>query len=285
MPVETVRTVLAKAETWFADKGVDSPRLSAQLLLARALGRERLPMLLDADRPLAPAELDAFRALARRRAAGEPVAYILGEKEFYGLTFSVDASVLVPRPETEGIVDAAREAFAAEDAFSFADLGTGSGCLAVTLAVQFPGAHGLAVDISADALALARQNAARHGVNGRLRFVEADFARLPAEDGSFALVVANPPYVSEPEYTELSPEVADFEPRGALVSGPDGLDAVRCLLPEALRVLAPGGLLLMEIGFGQGAAASDLARAAGFDAVGVLRDLAGHARTITARKN
>ena len=285
MPAETVRTVLAKAETWFADKSLDSPRHSPQMLLARALGPDPLPMLSEADRPLAPAELDAFRALARRRAAGEPVAYILGEKEFYGLTFAVDASVLVPRPETEGIVDAVREALAPEDAFSFADLGTGSGCLAVTLAVQFPSAQGLAVDISAKALAVARQNAARHGVDGRLRFVEADFARLPAEDGSFALIVANPPYVSEPEYAELSPEVADFEPRGALVSGPDGLDAVRGLLPEALRALAPGGLLLMEIGSGQGTAAADLARETGFDAVGVLRDLAGHARTIMARKN
>ncbi|EPR38746.1 Protein-(glutamine-N5) methyltransferase, release factor-specific [Desulfovibrio sp. X2] len=284
---ETVRSVLAKAEAWLAEKGVDGPRLSAQLLLARALEKDRLAMLLDADKPLAETELAPFRALIRRRAAGEPVAYILGEKEFYGLPFAVGPEVLVPRPETEGIVEAVREAFptggSGEGPLRFADLGTGSGCLAVSLASLLPDASGLAVDASQAALGLAASNAARNGVSGRLAFLRADFGRLPLPDGCCDLVVSNPPYVTCAEYAELSHEVADFEPRLALVSGEDGLDAVRALLPEAARLLRPGGLLLVEIGCRQGEAACSLTREAGFREVGVLRDLAGLQRIVRAR--
>lgn len=282
---ETIRSVLAKAEEWLSSRAVDGPRLSAQLLLAHALKKDRLTLLLDADRPLAEAELAPFRDLVRRRGAGEPVAYILGEWEFYGLPFAVCPDVLVPRPETEGIVDAARAAFPADTPLVFADLGTGSGCLTVALADQFPGARGTAVDISEKALAVARANAARNSVAGRVAFLHADFADLSGlEAGSCDLVVSNPPYVTETEYAALSREVAGFEPRGALVSGSDGLDAVRALLPQARRLLRPGGLLLVEIGYQQGAAARALTEAAGFAGVRVLRDLAGHQRIVKASR-
>lgn len=282
---ETIRSVLAKAEEWLSARAVDGPRLSAQLLLAHALKKDRLALLLDADRPLSEAELAPFRDLVRRRGAGEPVAYILGEWEFYGLPFAVCPDVLVPRPETEGIVDAARAAFPADASLVFADLGTGSGCLAVALADQFPGARGTAVDISEKALAVARANAARNGVAGRVAFLRADFADLAGlEAGTCDLVVSNPPYVTEAEYAGLSREVAGFEPRGALVSGADGLNAVRALLPQARRLLRPGGLLLVEIGYQQGEAARALTEAAGFSEVRVLRDLAGHQRIVKASR-
>jgi len=280
---ETIRSVLAKAEEWLTARGVDAPRLSAQLLLAHALRKDRLALLLDADRPLAEAELVPFRDCVRRRGAGEPVAYILGSWEFYGLPMRVGPAVLVPRPETEGIVDAAREAFAPDTPLRFADLGTGSGCLAVALAAVFPAASGTAVDISPAALAVARANAADNGVAERVDFLEADFGRLDLPAESCDLVVSNPPYVTEAEYAELSPEVARFEPRGALVSGADGLDAARALLPRARRLLRPGGLLLVEIGWLQGEAARALTEAAGFSEVRVLRDLAGRQRIVKAR--
>lgn len=284
---ETIRSVLAKSEEWFAARGVNDPRRSAQLLLAHALDKDRLTLLLDADRPLTEGELAPFRALVRRRGAGEPVAYILGEWEFYGLPFRVGPGVLVPRPETEGIVDAARATFAPDAPLRFADLGTGSGCLAVTLAAQFPAARGVAVDLSPDALALARANAAANNVADRIDFLQADFGRLPdapgLKDACCDLVVANPPYVTEDEYAALSREVANFEPRGALLAGPDGLDAVRALLPQARRLLRPGGLFLMEIGYRQGDAASALTTAAGLGSVRVLRDLAGHQRIVRAQ--
>ncbi len=280
----TIREILGKTEGYFKDKGVDAPRLSAQLLLAKSLGMDRLGLVLAMDRPLTPEELDGYRPLVARRGKGEPVAYLLGAREFFGLDFKVTPETLIPRPETELVVERALELFPGGALSRFADLGTGSGCLAVTLAVRFPGARGLALDVSPGALAVARENAATHGVADRVDFLEADFAELPETAGGYALVVSNPPYVSVAEYRECSPEVRDFEPAGALVPGETGLEAVPVVARAARLRLAPGGWLLVEIGWKQGAQAAAILTEAGFADVAVRRDLAGLDRVVEGRK-
>lgn len=280
----TIREILQKTETYLAGKGVDAPKLSAQLLLAKALGLDRLGLVLAMDRHLTPEELDAFRPLVARRGRGEPVAYILGEREFYGLDFVVTADTLIPRPETELIIDRALALFPGGGLASFADLGTGSGCLAVTLAVKFPAAVGLALDKSPEALAVARQNAVRHGVADRLAFVAADFAALPAREGGYDLIVSNPPYVSVLEHGECSREVRGFEPLSALVPGETGLEAVPVVARAAFVALAPGGRLLVEIGWKQGSEASAILAECGFADVAVRRDLAGCDRVVEGRR-
>lgn len=282
----TVREILQKSADFLADRRVDSPALSAQLMLGKALRLTRLELLLQSDRPLTEAELAAARELVRRRGRGEPAAYILGEKEFYGLGFTVSPACLIPRPETEHIVEEAEARFPRDAALAFADLGTGSGCLAVTLAVRFPQSRGLAVDLSAEALAVARGNAARHGVGERLSFVQGDFADLAGlgvGQGSLDLVAANPPYVSAEEYARCSCEVRDFEPRAALTPGPTGLESIAALAPGARAALKPGGLLLLEMGMTQAAPVRDILARAGFSEVRIRKDLAGRDRVAVAR--
>jgi release factor glutamine methyltransferase len=214
------------------------------------------------------------------------VAYILGEKEFFGLAFRVTPDVLIPRPETELIVEQGMGLFTPDAAFSFADFGTGSGCLAVTLAHVFPKARGLAIDLSGRALEVARGNARAHGVDDRLEFLCADFTCLALIPGSLDLVVANPPYVSEEEYAGLSPEVRAFEPREALESAEDGLWHLRALLPVAARALRPGGTLLCELGCDQGPRGLALAqdKALGLAKAAILKDYAGLDRILLTTK-
>ncbi len=281
----SVRDILKKSEAFLAERGVDSPRLSAELLLAETLGLDRLHLFLDLDRPLAEAEVARARALVARRGRGEPVAQILGRKEFFGLEFVVSRDVLVPRPETEQLLEEAQARLPKDAAFLAADLGTGSGCLAVGLAVLFPRARVAAVDVSPAALALARDNAARHGVLERVLLARADAGRCPLADASCLLALANPPYVNARDYERLSPEVRDFEPRLALLGGEDGLDQVRAQAPEMARLLAPGGWGFMEIGWDQGAAALEIFRSlAAFSQAVVLRDLAGLERVVAVRR-
>ena len=276
----TVREILAKSDRYLAERGIDSPRLSAQVLLAKALDLDRLGLILAMDRPLTPDELDAVRPLIARRGRGEPTAYILGEREFYGLDCCVTPATLIPRPETELIIDRARKLFPDAALTTFADLGTGSGCLAVTLATYFPQAQGLALDVSGEALAIARQNAVRHAVADRLTFLKADFAALPQCPGGYGLIVSNPPYVSAAEYRECSREVRDFEPACALTPGETGLEAVPTVARTASAALAPGGWLLVEIGWKQGPAAAAIMTEAGLAEVAVRRDLAGCDRVV-----
>lgn len=282
----TVREILGKSQEYLAARGVDSPRLSAELLLAEVLGTDRLHLFLNMDRPLAGEELARARALVTRRGRGEPAALILGRKEFWGLEFTVCGDVLVPRPETECIVEEAGSLFPRDAALTIVDLGTGSGCLAVILALQFSTARVAAVDLSPAALAVARENVRRHGVAERVTLTRADAGACPLADDCADLVVANPPYISDVEYAELSHEVRDFEPPLALRGGPDGLDQIRAQAPEMARILRPGGVVLMEIGCGQGAAVRALFE--GLDAFGevaVLRDLAGLDRVLLARRH
>jgi len=282
---DTVREILAKSEAYLTGKGVDSPRLSARLLVARALDMDTVGLFLSLDRPLTEQELAAARDLVRRRGNGEPVAYILGEKEFYGLGFTVTPEVLIPRPETELIIDLVEKMFSHSPDIVFADLGAGSGALAVTLTRRLAGAEGAAVDISPGALAVARENAVRHGVKDRLLFVRGDFAQA-FKSGSLDLVVSNPPYVSEAEYAGISREITRYEPRAALVPGRSGLEAYERIVPSARSALKPGGVLIMEIGCAQVQAVTRILKAdsSRWREITVHKDLAGRDRAVCATK-
>jgi len=279
---QVVADVLHLASRILHRAGCDSPRLDAELLLAHALGRERTWLLAHPQHRLTAAERERFAALLARRQAREPLAYILGRREFYGLDLVVDRRVLVPRPETELLVEQtlgwARSLPPAEP-LALADVGTGSGCVAVALAVHLPQAFIYGLDASADALEVATANVARHAVEGRVRLLQGDLLQPLPEPVD--VIVANLPYVPSDELAMLEPEVRDYEPRAALDGGPDGLGPMRRLLAQAPAYLRPGGALFLEIGAGQGAAASELARQHFPQAnVDVLPDYAGRDRVL-----
>jgi len=280
----TVRNILQESEALL--QGVDSPRLSAELLLAEVVGCSRLSLVVDYSRQLTSVELGRFSELVSRRATGEPLAYILGKKEFYGFDFRVTPDVLIPRPETEHILEEVERLYGKDKSFHYADLGTGSGILAVTVAILFPEATGVAVDISHGALNVASSNAKRHGVADRLDFILGDFTTQLFGEAEFDLIISNPPYVTEEEYDAASHEVTGFEPVGALVSGVDGLDHVRAMRVHVVRALKPGGYFLMEIGCGQGSDVKKILadRFLEFGHVAVKKDISGHDRVILAQK-
>ncbi len=238
---------------WTADylgkHGSDSPRLDAELLLAQALGCKRIELYTAFDAIPAEESRAAFRDLVRRRAEGAPVAYLVGHREFYSLSFRVTPAVLIPRPETEFLVIALLDLAKRrnEPELWICDVGTGSGIIAVSVAKYLPRARLTAIDRSDEALAVARENAAAHGVQDRIEFVRSDlFSALPA-DRRFHLVVSNPPYVSQSEFAALPPDVRKYEPRDALVAGPRGTEVIEALLPQVAARLLPGGHLLLEI--------------------------------------
>ena len=270
--------LLGWTQGFFAQKGVDSPRLTAELLLAHALGCDRVRLYLDFDKPLGDPELARYRDLVRRRAEGEPTAYLTGAREFAGHRFAVDARVLVPRPETEHVLEAALAAL--PEGGAALDLGTGSGILAISLALGRPAARLTAVDLSADALAVARANAA--ALSATVEFLQGDlFAPVPA-GRRFDVVVSNPPYVPTGELTGLSREVRR-EPRLALDGGPDGLLVLRRLVAAAPGFLSPGGTLVLEMHESHEASLPALCLAAGFATAEARRDLAGLPRYTVAR--
>ena len=263
----------------------DHAAIDAEVLARAAAGWDRASYLARREEPADAAVATRLESYIRRREAREPVAYILGTREFWGLDFLVTPAVLIPRPETEFLVEAALARLADRArAWRIADVGTGSGCLAVALAVELPYARVTATDISPDALAVARVNAERHDVGHRIDLVRTSL--LDAVVGPFDLVVANPPYVPRAHRPALSPDVRDHEPDAALYGGgDDGLDEIRALVAEAPSRLTPNGWLQMEFGFGQGddvraaaACVSDL------DVVEILRDLQGLERTLVARR-
>ncbi len=263
---------------------VPEPRREAELVMGHLLAKDRGGVV--ARRPDAIDESLAarFEDLVARRERREPLQYLTGEQEFMGLPFRVDCRVLVPRPETEGVVEAALGLGLAKGA-RVADLGTGSGCIAVALAVARPDLRLHALDVSRDAIEVARWNAERHGAEGRIAFVLADLADPPAEwVGRMDAVLSNPPYVAEEEWAGLSPEVRDYEPRVALVPGPTGLEAYLRVAESALRLLRPGGHLVVELGFKRETGARDAAARAGLTDLEVLPDLRGIPRVLVARK-
>ena len=273
----TVRRVLGWTTQHFEKLGLDSPRLTAELLLAHLLHISRVRLYTDLERPLEASELAAYRGLIARRAAGEPTSYLTGSREFYGRTFAVDARVLVPRPETELLVEAVLQAFPRDAEVRVLDLCTGSGCVGITLALERPRARVLATDASPGAVEVARANAAALGPADRFEARLGDLLAPVEGEPPFDVVVANPPYVPTGELPTLSPEVRR-EPPLALDGGADGLDVVRRIAEEAPRRLVPGGLLALEIGDGQGPAVHSLLEAAGYGSVRIERDLARHDR-------
>jgi release factor glutamine methyltransferase len=261
----------------------DEARRDAVVIARAVLGWDPPQWLADGRRPASPEFEAAFaRAISRRRAR-EPVAYILGEREFYGRGFLVSEAVLIPRPETEIVIE---RALAILDTSSdpnptILDVGTGSGCLAVTLALERPAARIVATDISRAALEIATANAARHGVSSGIAFRHGSLAAGLRD--TVDLIVANPPYVAEDDRASLEPEVRDYEPEAALFGGPDGLAVIRALAPAASEALRPGGWLVMEIGAGQRDAAYQIVSDAGFMPVAVHDDLAGIPRVVIAQ--
>ena len=262
---------------------VDSPVIDARLLVEAAAGVTRTDLVTDPHRPLAPEQAATLDAYVERRSRREPVSHILGRKGFWKIMLQVTPDVLTPRPETEVIVDHALRAFAEHERFTLADLGIGSGAIALAILAERPAARALGIDVSEEALAVARDNAAHLGLEGRIALLRGDWTS-GLEGDAFDLVVANPPYIRSAEIAGLDPEVREHEPRLALDGGEDGLRDYRVLAPEVLRVLKPGGLLLVEIGHDQGEAVSALFHAAGAQAVGVLKDLANRDRVVTGRK-
>ncbi|MFH1057431.1 MAG: peptide chain release factor N(5)-glutamine methyltransferase [Pseudomonadota bacterium] len=282
----TIGTLIAWAAEYLAGRGIASPRLNGELLLAHSLGLTRIDLYLRFEQPLTPEELAGFKALILRRRAGEPAAYILGRKEFYGLEFKVGPGVLVPRPETEHLVEEALTRLRREPEPRLLDLCTGSGAVALAVLANLPEATAVGVDLSPEALGYAQANAAALGLNGRATWRAGDLwdAVAPA-GGFFPVITANPPYVTEAEWPGLSPEVREFEPRLALVGGDDGLDLVRAIIAGSGAFLRPLGWLLIELGAGQAEAAMALARRAGiFSQVEMVKDLAGIQRVLACQR-
>jgi release factor glutamine methyltransferase len=276
----TVRDALAAAIDALAAMGVDQPRLDAELLLGEAMGCERAALMADSGAEVPAPAARMFGETVRRRLRREPVAYILGRRGFRNLELAVDRRVLIPRPETELLVELAVELEPA----SVLDVGTGSGAIALAVADELPGCGVTATDTSSGALEVARANAERLGLADRVRFLE---GTLPEGEG-FDLVLANLPYVAEPDWPTLQPEVTGWEPREALLAGSDGLDAYRRLLSDRGRAFTSisatsSTALAVEIGEGQAAAVSTLMHEAGFGAIETRRDLAGIERIVVGR--
>ena len=274
----TVGEVLRRTAGYLEGKGVESPRLEAELLLGKALGLSRIELYTQHDRPLSEAELAGARAFVGRRGAREPLAYVLGEWGFRRLTLRTDARALVPRPETEVVVERCLALLAETAEPNVLDVGTGSGAIALAIADEHPGAQVTAFDSSPEALALARENLAATGLGDRVRLVEHDLTEGFGER-AFDLVVSNPPYVAPEEIDTLPPEVRDWEPRGALV-GVGMTEAVARAAGEALR---GGGWLVLEVGDGQAPAVAGLLEALGYGEVRISSDLAERERVVEGR--
>lgn len=280
----TVLEIIKRTTEFLAGKGIEPPRLNAELLIGHALKRKRMQLYLEFERPLAEVELELIRPLVRRRAQHEPLQYILGTTDFHGLTLKVDRRALIPRPETELLVETVVAAAAALEPRRILDLGTGSGAIALALAQAFPAAHVTGVDMSGDALGLARENAGACGLAERVTLLESNwFSALPKGE-SFDIIVGNPPYLSETETAESALEVRGFEPLSALTADEAGLADLRRIIAEAPAYLANGGLLALETGIAHHAALLELLNAAGFVGGESRRDLTGRDRFVMARR-
>lgn len=287
MKPNTLKEVLAAATHKLSEAEIDSPALSAQLLAEKVFKLDRLKMIMEMNNPVDIDLIQPFNDLVDRRAQGEPVAYILGQKEFYGFEFKVGAGVLIPRPETEEIIEHVVKKFKHDDSFLFADFGTGSGILAVTIAKLFPKARGIAMDLSADALAIAVANAKKHSVDDRILFIQADFTKPVYKDSVFDLILANPPYLSDAELTDISHEVAKFEPVSALVGGKQGDELIKGCAAHIVAALKSSGCMYMEIGYLQGRTGYEIFNSVNdfSGQVSVLTDISNHDRIIYATKS
>jgi len=282
----SVRREVAAARNRLRQAGIDpvEAELDARLLAQHVLGWDAARYFSSTDEPASTNFLQYYARYIRRRAAREPLAYIIGYREFWGLTFEVTPAVLIPRPETELLVEASLDIYPDQSApLDIADVCTGSGCLAVALASLYPNARIVAIDVSADALAIARRNLARHGVGERIALLQDDLFSRGCR--RFDLIVCNPPYVPEQERSTVQPEVRDYEPAIALFAGSDGMSVIARLVPSAIERLVHGGTLAFEFGMGQDEAVGKLiSRAPGLRMRTVKRDLRGIPRVATARR-
>lgn len=284
---QTVETARRALTAKFRTRAIEPAELDARLLVGAALGLDLTGLIAAAARPVTPDESMRLEDFARRRIAGEPVARIVGLKEFWGLPLQLSAATLVPRPDTETVVELAleiwRRELSAKDRLRIVDIGTGSGAILLALLSEFPGAWGVGTDINLAALRTANSNAARLGFTPRAAFVACNYAA--ALSGVFDLVVSNPPYIRSAEIAGLAREVRDYDPLAALDGGADGLDAYRALIPQAARLLPPGGMLVVEAGLGQSGHIQELMTAAGLTTETPPKaDLAGVPRAVAGRK-
>jgi release factor glutamine methyltransferase len=262
------------------DLGGNAER-DAELLLLYVTGAARTVLFTDGDRPLRAEELATYEELIARRQTGEPIQYILGEQEFYGLPFKVTSAVLIPRPETELLVEAVLDRLPNDEPLRIVDVGTGSGAIAIAVAHYLPQASVTALDLSEAALAVARENAQRLGLDHRVRFMRSDLLTGVEGEEPFDAVLSNPPYIPESDRQSLHRQVREFEPGMALFAGAEGMDIYRNLIPAAAGLLKPGGLLAVEMGYGQRLAIEGLLH--GWNGAEVLNDLQGIARVVIAR--
>ncbi len=267
----------------FAIAGIEAASVEARILVGRVLGLDLTGLTVGARRPVAVEAAERLVAAARRRVVGEPVQRIIGSAEFFGRAFALTSETLVPRADTETLIEVILRRFPADERFVFADLGVGSGAILVTILAERPGATAVATDLSAEALETARTNAEAYGVADRATFVRASYATALAPD-AFDAIVSNPPYIASAEIDTLDREVRSHDPRLALDGGTDGLDAYRAIAPQASPILKPGGLLAVEIGWRQAAAVAAILADAGFEAVTVTQDLSGRDRVVSGRR-
>ncbi|MDY0039472.1 MAG: peptide chain release factor N(5)-glutamine methyltransferase [Desulforhabdus sp.] len=282
----TILKVLQWTTGYFSRHGIEQPRANAEVLLAHVLGKERIELYLHFDQPLTSSELTRYRQLIQRRAAHEPTQYITQKQEFWSLEFEVNSSVLIPRPETELIVESAVDLIG-NTRQKVLDLGTGSGAIAVSIAKECPAAEILATDASFDALQVAKRNAMRHDVPGRITFVAMDlFSGFARSRAAFDLVVTNPPYIGDEQFQDLAPEIESYEPQMALRGGgPKGLEIVRKILSEAPLYMKTAGVILLEIGHGQSEILQEeLKENRYIEDVRITRDYSGIPRILHLRK-
>jgi len=283
MALLTIREIKERTEAFFESKGVPNARLDTDTLIAHSLGIKRLELYLDLDRPLTESQLAELRPLVKRRADREPMQYIIGSVDFCDMELKVDARALIPRYETEELVERVSEALSVVPK-QILDLGTGSGALALAFAKRYPEASVDAVDFSAQALSLAKENAITQELAERVTFYEGSWlCPLGLGEQRYDLIVSNPPYLTEEEMTTAEPEVVNHEPQCALVSGADGLDDLRLIFKDAAAFLKPGGLLALETGIAQAEALNTLAETAGLQGE-CIEDLSGRPRFYFARK-
>jgi release factor glutamine methyltransferase len=266
----------------FRASGIDTPELDARLLAQKAFGLDPMALVRREREPAPDEQLKALEQLAQRRLVGEPLSRIAGEKEFWGLAFALNDATLVPRPETEMLVEEGIGFLGGKRSPYVLDLGTGTGAIIISILEALPKAKGFATDIADEALAAARQNAERHGVAERLQLRAGPWWQAVPHTEMFDLIVSNPPYIATPAIAELPAEVRVFDPKAALDGGWDGLEAYRAIAAQAARRLNPGGLALLEIGYNQGETVSRMFGRAGFGRVEVLKDLAGLDRVVLA---
>jgi len=283
-PAGSIGEILHAATDRLNQQGIDTARLDARVLMSHVLGKDPAWIIGHADEPITEGVKQRFEALASRREAYEPVAYLTGMREFWSLPFHVTPETLIPRPDTETLVAAALEVFKDGPPARILDLGTGCGCILLSLLSEWSEAQGTGVDIAKPSIAVAGINAAALDMAERAEFFAGDWQlALPADDAEYDLIVANPPYISEPEMADLPADVADFEPHRALAAGADGLDAYRRMAPALAELLRPGGFFLGEIGMKQADTATAILADAGLTVMEIQADAAGRPRCVVAR--